>query len=1148
MKTKLLALLLVIVTVLSMLASCGGTGGTGTGGTDEGGDGEDTGDTTPTAALEFSCIIYDDYLPANVDWRAILNAYQVATGKRLSTARDVDVDETEGEIVIGNTNRSITKKAQRQLERQLRLKGERDWDDIAYFIYVKDGSVALVWDDDYAADKAIQKLKEYVLSIDSDEPVLVNGYKELVNWRYTADKEAREAEQRAASIEKVKQTFGADVADAVAAHMSLFDDRFYMWIADLYEPRTCICDNYDENGYRVCLLPKDEDGNYICHGGGFYYSNSGRDNAGYDIDIESTVQAINFLSSSGMLAEYGGSTAKALPQQMKNDVVAFAKSLQDPVDGYFYHPQWGKAVGTSRIGRDLGWATQIINTFGGQPLYNTPNGYKGSLGAPGAKAALTPELGESAAVAASKVQLAATAWPKQLQTLADFDTYMKSFNLAENSYSTGNTFASQTGQINSRDKEGLESGEFKDEDGDGVADNGFAKAFETYFNSKQNPENGLWQDSVHYNSVNGLMKISSAYNSLKIKLPYADKAFASAAEMALLDPETADVKGKKATGSVDVYNPWVAMSAVLSNINKYGEKAEATALRTALQEKAADMVRVTTAKTKKFQKEDGSYGYTWTSSPANSQGAPVAVPGTIEGDINGGCIALRGVWGNMSSVLQISVPLYYPSDFDKFINRINELEPVIKHNGNVEIESGPIDFEDESVGSNVADRMSISTDQGGIEVIKDPKNSSNLALKLYNKPSTVTGSALVAVPVNEKDGNCYVLEWDMYVNSAKNAGTAFQIKIGDSYMFTLGFTDGKVSFGDSSSTGTGVKNSFPGKVNFQEWHKVRLEFYPAGDGADKTPVTKIFVDGTLIAISDNYFGKENNKAIATAYNSARFYALQSTELEVYFDNITAGKIKQEYKAGTIGSIGDGSDPVTPPAGGEGGGTTEKKEGFYDFEVSGTGNVTVEGVELNPNTKEEGNTMTVIADPKKAANKVLAMQTKKSSVAGNTIRFTAANAANANCYVAEFDIEVDATYSTKDFIAQFYFTNGKSTNISTLNLNFKYKEGAYVISSIQARHNKNGASSGDIVTDVAAGERLKLRFEYYTENGMCKVYINDKYVGEQINYWNADNSKLGYTCARFYTTYATENLIYIDNFTAEGVVKAYAAGDPTAKAE
>ena len=182
------------------------------------------------------------------------------------------------------------------------------------------------------------------------------------------------------------------------------------------------------------------------------------------------------------------------------------------------------------------------------------------------------------------------------------------------------------------------------------------------------------------------------------------------------------------------------------------------------------------------------------------------------------------------------------------------------------------------------------------------------------------------------------------------------------------------------------------------------------------------------------------------------------------------------------------------------------------------------------------------------NKLLAMQTKKSSVAGNTIRFTAANAENANCYVAEFDIEVDATYSTKDFIAQFYFTNGKSTNISTSNLNFKYKDGAYVISSIQARHNSNGTASGDIVTDVAAGERLKLRFEYYTENGMCKVYINDKYVGEQINYWNADNSKLEYTCARFYTTYATENLIYLDNFTAEGVVKAYVAGDPTAKAE
>ena len=321
----------------------------------------------------------------------------------------------------------------------------------------------------------------------------------------------------------------------------------------------------------------------------------------------------------------------------------------------------------------------MIADFGGEPFYDTPNGVKGTLGAPGQKSAYEAPLRDSSsAVAVSKVVLAAV-WPSHLRSLDAFEKYLDGFDLASSSYSTGNTMSSQAAQIKQRDKEGLANGEFHDTNGDGKADDGLVAAFERHFNAAQNPENGLWQSSVHYNSVNGLMKISGAYNSLGIKLPYAAEALQSAVEVALIPAGVADIAGKQATGSVDVYNPWVAIGNVMSNMKKYGAAEEANALKQTLRENAEELIRVTTAKTKKFAKPDGSYGYTWDSPPSKSQGAPVCPEGFIEGDVNGGGIALSGIWTHMCSVLGISINLYGASDGQKFLYIMNKLEPVIKY-------------------------------------------------------------------------------------------------------------------------------------------------------------------------------------------------------------------------------------------------------------------------------------------------------------------------------------------------------------------------------------------------------------------------------------------------------------------------------------
>lgn len=468
--------------------------------------------------------------------------------------------------------------------------------------------------------------------------------------------------EQEAGFRKAREMYGEEAEAALREFLSNIDEKLYLWMADLYQPRKCTCDNFDEDGNRVCLLPRDENGKCLCTGGGYFITNSARDTDGFEIDIESTVQALNFCYTVGLLRGYGNDYKKAFPKQMQLDVCAFAKSLQDPEDGYFYHPQWGKDITISRQGRDLSWATSILKSFGDMPLYDAKNGTKGSLGAPSgaANGKAEEERGEN------------ETWTPQFRTLDAFKEYLTTFDLKNKSYSSGNTFNAQMGQIKARDHQAILDGEAKDENGDGIAEDGFIAAFEKHFNAYQNAENGTWEDELHYNATNGLMKIAMVYNAIGIKLNYAENAFKSAIEMALLPVEVPDCRGKMTTGSVDVYNPWVAMSTIMTNVKNFGTSDDVARLEKLLRDNVVALIKASTEKMKKFKKPDGSFGYRWDISGSTSQGAHVCPGGVIEGDINGGSIATRGIFSNMTAALGLNIPMFLPEDFEKYIARIKE--------------------------------------------------------------------------------------------------------------------------------------------------------------------------------------------------------------------------------------------------------------------------------------------------------------------------------------------------------------------------------------------------------------------------------------------------------------------------------------------
>ena len=455
---------------------------------------------------------------------------------------------------------------------------------------------------------------------------------------------------------EAREKLGNDAALALRDHVDMIGREFYLWLTGLFVPRKCNCDNFDSDGNRICLLPKDKDGKYTCVGGGFYYSNSARDCAEYEIDIESTVQAIHFLNTSGMTRGVGGSLRAALPRQMQLDVCAFAKSLQSDVDGYFYHPQWGEAITPSRKGRDLRWATVILDNLGDMPLYDTKNGVKGSLGAP---------IGATKSKDESVKEVLNSTWISELRSIEEFRNYLNSMDLKTKSYSCFNGINAIAEQITARDKQAELDGE--------KLDLGFVKTLEQNFNSRQNPENGLWEDEISYYSSNGLMKLVTSYNILGLKLQHSIEAFKSAMKIALLPPDEADAHGAKAYAAVDVFNPWVSMRAIRYNAEKFGDENDLAKINSLLRENLTKLIRNTTAKAKKFKKPDGSFGYSWNYSPYKSQGAPVAVPDTVEGDVNGGTIAVGGILGHMCVALGIEkIPIYGDADLKEYLKIIKE--------------------------------------------------------------------------------------------------------------------------------------------------------------------------------------------------------------------------------------------------------------------------------------------------------------------------------------------------------------------------------------------------------------------------------------------------------------------------------------------
>ena len=825
----------------------------------------------PHEKAEFTAICSDG---GDYDLSSLILAITGKTGKRLTVK--VGDEKTGREILIGDTGRRASEEAAILLESTLT---EDEWDSVGYIIYVLDGDIAVCWSSERAIDKALEQL-EYIIS-EAEDMDFSNGVKKVEEFSYIEAMEAEEALFREAELKAVEDKYGKTVREALEKHLAIYGEEFYLWIASLYDPG-----------------PYDDEGNPL--GGGFYYSVSARDSYGFKIDIESTMQALYILEELDMIREYG-SLKNAIPERMQKEMIAFAKSLQSPIDGYFYHPQWGTSISTARLSRDLGWATSLLTSFGEKPLYDAPDGTKGKYGPPPG-AAMTEPLKNAEATAVSRVIATATKWPSQLATLENWKAYLEGYasSIRSDSYTVGHIIAEQAGQINNREKEGIGSGELTDADGDGIAEDGFVMATKNFFDKYQ-LENGVWEEgsveagTITYAATNGLMKISNAYERLNIQMKYPEASFYAGLYIAML--EGPDCQNVEAVNSVYVYNAFSGMQNALSCLRRDGNMEKHDELRRVLADNAAELIRITTAKAVKFKKADGSFGYSWTTSPSDSQGVPVAVPGTVEGSINGGGGAYYSITNRLCDLLEIEIRLQFKSDFEKFLHAVEKAEHVEK----VPQETPPTTytFEDEEIGATSFDGVTAAMDSGYAEIASDPASDGEHGKVIkFVAAETGKGDSLYSSVTGVTEGaTCYTAEFDMYFAEylAGGSGAVMRIRLKGAttaYTLIMSYEAGNLLFGDDSESG--VSRQFANaKIPMNEWHKIRIEYYV---GNADTVKIKIFLDCNLVATSNNYYGNDGSGTVApnTDINQLHIYSYFPVIHTTYFDNITVTATSDTY--------------------------------------------------------------------------------------------------------------------------------------------------------------------------------------------------------------------------------------------------------------
>ena len=782
-------------------------------------------------------------------------AFRVS-GKMLAVYDDTE-PATAGEIVLGVTNRAVTQAAKAALEAAYTAT-----EDCGYIIYASGGSVAVYWSTDMLMEAALERF--VTLCIDEQALELADGVIARELYAYADLTET----VRWADLEAVA---GEEITTALKRMVEFYGDNVYIWMADLYDPDI----------------------------GGFYYSNSARDHEGFLPDIESTRQVLTFVrDSSGFTDHLRHDLTKALPAEVVSSVVKFTKSLQDP-DGYFYHVQWGKNIGSTRQARDLSNAKQVLTWLGAEPTY--PYAYDNVGGDVEGVSFVKPVVfkanrlsATSAVTAVSKVIATAGVIfegqevPQGNDRFASLENWMlwlrymtqdMQNNNTANSISAVSDLAAAAGYLEPT----LDHLDMLQ-----------TQVYEKMVAAGQTPT-GLWSTDVNYSSISCLMKLSGIYTRAGRTMQYPREIVASMIQSIKFPP---DDPAHPVVQMNHIYNTWSGIEDIPIGYQKNGNDPALTAeLFDMIRAEAPAMIYNTINKLNVFRKSDGSFSYYPKYSADVTNGTIVALPEQAEGDVNSTLMGLN-IYQLIVRALGFKdyyVPIYTRAEYDIFYERISTAPTIEK---TMLTSAEPMDYD---AMPYAIYKTSFASD-GSLEIIEDPTDPYNNVLAYVTKPVSSGGDVIYyQVHGNDDTAECFVFETDMYLASA-NRELIYQINFSSktdskqvAYMLRVRCAGGRIIVDDASSGTTSAKVSNLGiSAPMAEWFNFRIEYYPDVEGEVKI---KAYLNGDWVGESSNYYDADVVGADPVrVFECVSIRAMVAADAALYLDNTVVATSDKKYDA------------------------------------------------------------------------------------------------------------------------------------------------------------------------------------------------------------------------------------------------------------
>ena len=1030
------------------------------------------------------------------------------------------------EIILGNfDNKDVSSKAYFFLDRM----EKNEHFDARYLAYSDgNGKIAIAYDsfeEPYvevsALDDAINTL--VALYIDNDKlfteekGILLSGTVNLVEKQRAIDNEAVEKQWNNVFVQAGGDENAEILVNSLKQHYELYTDGMLSWIADLYDPVS----------------------------GGFYYSNSGRNTEGYLPDIESTSQIMDILNESGIFAYADNDFQKAFPDFLKDGIIKFIKSRQDP-NGFFYHPQWSHEMvdsSLSRRARDLSKAIATLKKLGALPTYPNAIGsdYDG-IDADGnrvlevSSVSLTEPLRNTSVLAVSKVVATATAVPAHLVSDVTFKAWLDTLDINGDSYTVGNGLSAQAGQIVARDKQLKKEGK----------PYLLSQILIDWLNEHCYESTGHWSSVADYEGINGLLKISGAYIEIaksglgvNTRLPYPEQTLNSLVD-ALRTEEYART-------DCYAYNVWYSICN-LFELEKHSDPVageqfikdtRAMLLKYVTEDVAyeGDMlnaIEITTKKTANFRKEDGSFSQTAEYSAANSQGLPVAVPYTNEGDVNATALSSTGITSRMFVALGLSAPdIFTHADAMVFFNRIENLGAVIKDKEVFE-NTGTLTFEDYEIDEEPRTINNNSSAQTTFGVDYDPQDPQNKVLRFTKtEASGQTGQLDFGTTERIEKYNAFVFETDIMFDFADDENflsNYFYLRIGTSretFGYYLAFSPsraGTIRYQDTSNTSDPIRSPdlVDTGIGQGEWFNLKVEYYI---GDQHTTRILIYINGGLSYVSNNFYGPKKGDPAGTKYEplstftTARIHTDKNFNGELYFDNFNLYQAKLDLPEYDLGK----QEPLPKDV-------PNDVLTFEEYEI----NRKPDNIVASQNT--ELFTTTVVNDPENGANKVLKFSKfNDGATYGANVKFVPHKMENVyNAAVFSTDLYLD--YCDK-VPSTLIFSMGNHKKTAFMLMINRLSDGKIRFRAIS---NSSGGTSEYYTSYAEEKEWFNLKLEYYKgdkDTVRIKVYINGELLFVTKNFYGpktTDPEETEYTFVNQFTgaTLATygdyQGVVYFDN--------------------